>query len=503
MRYTDLVSSSATTILLSAILTGCMVGPDFHPPAAPPLTHYTELPTPKKTVRISKAGEAGKSQHFLAGKDIPGEWWYLFHSKGINQLIETGLAHSPNLMAAKATLIQAKENLNAQIGLNYFPQITGAALAERQRFNSAEFGAQPTATADIFNIYNAGVNVSYTVDIFGALRRQVEGLYAQVDYQQYELSAAYLTLTSNIVTTSIAVASYQAQIAATKDIIRSIQRQVDILHKQQKLGGVSGADVASQESQLAATQATLPPLEQSLVASHHMLATLIGVLPAEFVMPDIDLAKLKLPVNLPVSLPSQLVRQRPDVQAAEALVDSANAQIGVATANLLPQFPITGTFAYEALTPGSLFLPTSLLWSVVGNVTQPIFNGGALTAQRRAAIAAYEVTYAQYRQTVLQAFQNVADSLRALQHDALTLKAQRENELASRQYLNITKQQYSLGGVTFTALLLAEKQYQQAIIGRVQAQSARYSDTAALFQALGGGWWNNRNAIAAIKPVVA
>jgi NodT family efflux transporter outer membrane factor (OMF) lipoprotein len=502
MRCPGLVFSSAT-ILLSALLTSCMMGPDFHPPAAPPTMHYTEKPTPTKTASIPKSHGGGESQHFLAGKEIPGQWWYLFHSTGINQLIETGLKNSPNLVAAKATLVQAQQNLQAQIGASYFPQVSLALSAERERFNPSAFGAQPTATSGLFDLYNAGVNVSYTLDIFGALRRQVESLYAQVDYEQYELSAAYLTLTSNIVTTSIAVASYQAQIAATKDIIQSLQRQLNIMRKQFKLGGISGADVASQESQLAATEATLPPLQQALAASHHALAVLVGVLPSDFVMPPIELAQLKLPVKLPVSLPSQLVRQRPDVQAAEALMDSANAQVGVATANLFPQLPLTAAFGYESLSPSTLFLNTSTVWSVIGNLTQPVFNGGELTAKRRAAVAAYQTAFAQYRQTVLQAFQNVADSLRALEHDALALRAQRDNELAARQSLNITQQQYSLGGVNYTTLLVAEKQYQQAVIGRVQAQASRYSDTAALFQALGGGWWNNRNAIAAIKPELA
>lgn len=501
MRLRSLVFASATTLFCAA-LSSCMVGPDFHAPKAPPTTRYTEPPQPHRTVSIPKSADAGKSQQFLSGRDISGEWWFLFHSKAINDLIDTGLANSPNLVAAKATLIEAQENLNAQIG-TLFPVVTLPVTAERQRFNASAFGQSAGSSSSIFNLYNAGVNVAYTVDIFGALRRQIEAYRAQVDYEQYELAAAYLTLTSNIVTSSIAVASAQAQISATQEIVNSLRRQLDIMQRQLKLGGVSGNDVLTQASQVAATEAELPALEQALAQSQHNLATLVGSLPADFVLPPIRLDKLHLPDKLPLSIPSALVRQRPDVMAAEALMDVANAQVGVATANLYPQITLSGTYGYEALQPHNLFHSATNIWSATGGLLQPIFEGGQLRAKRRAAIAAYQVSYAQYQQTVLQAFQNVADTLRALQNDARTFKFEIDNEQASKKSLDIDQRLYKLGGVNYTTLLIAEKQYQQAVIARVKAQAARYSDTAALFQALGGGWWNQGERIRAIKPVMA
>jgi NodT family efflux transporter outer membrane factor (OMF) lipoprotein len=502
MRLRSLVLVSATT-LLSAALSSCMVGPDFHAPKAPPTSRYTEPPKPQSTVSIPDSATAGKAQHFVQGRDISGEWWHLFHSQAINQLIVTGLANSPNLIAAKATLIQAQENLNAQVG-TLFPVVTLPVTAERQRFNASAFGQSAGgATSSIFNLYNAGVSVSYTLDVFGALRRQIESYRAQRDYEVYELMAAYLTLTSNIVTSSISAASAQAQIEATQDIIKSLRRQLDIMRRQLKLGGVSGNDVLTQASQVAATEAELPGLQQSLAVSRHALATLVGSLPADFVMPTIRLEKLHLPDKLPLSIPSDLVRQRPDVMAAEALMDSANAQVGVATANLYPQITLTGTYGYEALVPSNLFHSATTVWSATGGLLQPIFEGGQLVYKRRAAIAAYQASYAQYQQTVLQAFQNVADTLRALQNDARTFKAEVANERTSKQSLAIDQRLYKLGGVNYTTLLIAEKQYQQAVIERVKSQATRYSDTAALFQALGGGWWNQGERIRAIKPVMA
>jgi NodT family efflux transporter outer membrane factor (OMF) lipoprotein len=473
---------------LSAALTSCMMGPNFHSPKAPATTRYTEPPQPAKTTSIRHAGNAGKAQHFIMGQDIPAAWWTLFHSQAINDLVQIGLDNSPNLAAAKATLTLAKENVNAQIGSTLFPQITGTLGGERQRFNGAAFGG--IGSSSIFNLYNATVNVSYTLDVFGSARREIEALVAQVDYERYELAAAYLTLTSNIVTTAVTVASLDAQIKATKDIIRYQQDELTILNKQFKLGGIAGADVLTQETQVAQTRATLPPLEQNLAQARHALAVLVGSLPSDFQLPVIRLSKLKLPDHLPVSLPSSLVRQRPDIQASEALLHAATAQVGVATANLFPQFTISGSYGWQSTVPSQLFKSGTNLWSWGGSLLQPIFEGGSLLAKRRGAIAGLEIAEAQYRQTVLQAFQNVADTLRALEHDAQSLKAQKAAEVAARKSLNVTQQQFRLGGVNYISLLTAERSYQAALVARIQAEAARYADTAALFQALGGGWWN-------------
>lgn len=475
-------------IILCDALTGCMVGPDFHTPVPPLDMPYIKHAKSYKTVSIKSSGKAGKAQEFIFGQDLPPKWWYLFHSKELNYLIFVGLANSPNLAAAKATLEQAQENLNAQIGSTMFPLITAQTLAERERFQGSSLGVSNTR-GFVFNLYGVAVNASYTLDIFGGLRRQIEALGAQVDYQQFELEAAYLTLTSNIATTSFTIASLKAQIKATQALIHSQTQQLEIVKKQFVLGGASKADVLTQQNQLAATVATLPPLQQNLAINYHALSVLIGIFPTEEQLPTLDLDKLSLPTHLPVSLPSELVRQRPDIRASEALLHAASAQIGVATANLFPQLNITGSYGYQATLLNKLFRSDSELWNITGTLTQTIFNGGALLAQRRAAIDAYKQAAATYRQTILQAFQNVADTLRALQHDAQELKAQRAAENAAHKSLILTTKQFRLGGVSYLNLLIAQRAYQQAVISRIQAQAARYSDTAGLFQALGGGWW--------------
>jgi len=488
MRYAMSFSGMLTIFSLSAI-SGCMVGPTFHAPNAPPITTYTASP-PIKTVSAANAKDSGKSQYFISSDAIPADWWSLFHSEALNRLIETGLTHSPNLTLAQATLRQAEETFNAQIGAALYPAVNGQVTGERQRFSDSSLGV--SSSANIFNLYNASVGVTYTLDVFGAARRGLEALRAQVDYQSYELEATYLALTSNIVTTAIANASYAGQVEATHTLIKSQENQLKIVRKQRDLGGASGADVFTQESQLAETRASLPPLAQSLVQSQHALSMLIGAFPEDGQVPIFHLAQLKLPIRLPVSLPSELVRQRPDIKAAEALLHAASAEVGVATANLYPQITLNGNYGWQGIAPSNLFKSSAVVWSFGGGLLQPIFNGGSLQAKRRAAIAAYEQAEAQYRQTVLQAFQNVSDVLRALQHDAELLRAEVAAEVAAHRSLHLTEKQYQLGGVSYLSLLTAQRQYQQAIIGRIQAEATRYADTAALFQALGGGWWHKR-----------
>lgn len=477
-------------LVCSAVLTSCAVGPNFHSPARPRAKSYTETPLPAKTVATPSAGKAGNAQHFANGENIPAQWWHLFHSKDLNQLITAGLANNPNLAASYAALRVAQENLNAQIGNSFFPAFNAGITGERQRFSSASFGRN--APASIFNLFNVSVNVSYTLDVFGGLRRQVEGLYAQVDYEQFLLIGTHLTLTSNIVTTAVSAASYQALVQTTQDLIRSQEDVLRILKKQFQLGGISNATVLTQQTLVDQTRATLPPLEKNLSQARHALSALVGCLP-DRPLPDIHLDDLTLPEKLPVSLPSNLVRQRPDVRASEALLHVASANIGVATANLLPQFSITSSgsnYGWEATIPSQLFRPASNVWAITGSITQPIFRGGALFAQRRAAIDSYQQAAGQYRQAVLTAFQNVADALRALETDARTLQAQKRAEISARDNLKLSEDQYRLGGGNYLALLDAQQQYQKARLAVIPAKAARYNDTAALFQALGGGWWN-------------
>ncbi|MBI2785741.1 MAG: efflux transporter outer membrane subunit [Legionella longbeachae] len=472
-------------MFLSVLQTSCMVGPNFHSPAAPKVKRYTESPLSNKTVKASGVG--GQEQVFLKNKDIPLLWWELYHSPAINQLIRTGLANSPNLAAASASLRQAQENLKVQIGNSMWPSVDVSHSIERQRYSGSQIGIPADSTT--FTLYYTSFNLSYTLDVFGGARRQIESLRAQVDYQEFEVIATYLTLTSNIVTTSVAIAAYQAQIETTLELIKIEQGILNVLSKQYRLGGVSKENILTQQTLLEQSKATLAPLQKSLSQAKHALSALVGTFP-DRPLPVIDLNQLKLPTELPISLPSNLVRQRPDVRASEALLHAACAQIGVATANLLPQFTISANEGWLGTSWGNLYTAKNNVWSASGMLLQPLFHGGALLAQRRAVIAAYQQAAAQYKQTVLQAFQNVADVLRGLEEDAQALKAQTKAENSAGASLALTLRQYRLGGVSYINLLNAQQQYQQAKISRIQAQAQRYSDTAALFQALGGGWWH-------------
>lgn len=474
-------------LLLTISLTGCMVGPDYHRQPAPPIWKYNNKHLPNQTVATPGSGKAGVSQHYVTNEDIPGEWWKLFHSEAINSLVTTGISNSPTIGAAYAALRQAQENYYTQIGNTLLPAFDLNGTAQRQLFNSAGFGGE--LPSSVFNLFNTSVSVSYTLDVFGGARRLVEAYGAQVDYQQFQLIGAYLTMTSNIVTTAVAIASLQAQIEATEFLIRESESQLKVLRGQYRLGGISLANVASQEALVGQTQATLPPLQKALSQNKHTLSVLVGEYPGG-PLPNIRLSQLTLPNNIPISLPSNMVRQRPDVRASEALLHAASAQVGVATANLLPQFPITGAYGWQAGVPSRLFSTQSNLWNIAGGLTQPLFHGGALLSQRRASIDAYQQALMQYKQTVLQAVKNVADSLRALETDARTLRAQKEAERAAYTNLKLTENQYRLGGVSFINLLTAQQQYQQAKISLIQAEATRYADTAALFQSLGGGWWH-------------
>jgi NodT family efflux transporter outer membrane factor (OMF) lipoprotein len=483
--------SGVPGFLLCAGLAACAVGPDYHQPAAPAVSGYTTTALPAAT-----AVAGGVSQQFVSGQDISADWWTLFGSPELNDLINAALQNNPTLVAAQNTLLEAEENVRAEQGA-FFPGISGSLQYERQKPSSAELataGGSLTNNASVnippFNLYNASVSVSYSPDVFGLVRRQVEGLAAQADYQRYELEAAYLTLTSNIVTAAVAEASLNAQIAATRQIIAIDQHQLNILNQQFSFGGVAMADVLSEQAALASAEANLPPLEALLAQERNQLADYVGVFPANFHYDDFTLESLNLPSTVPESLPSALVNQRPDIQAAAAQLHEASANVGVATANMLPQITLSANVGQEALEAGSLFTPDNLLWSLVAGVTQPIFEGGTLSAKRKASIAALQASGAQYQVTVLAAFQNVANALQALQYDADTLAADQVAEQASARSLKVIQSQVQLGGQPFTAVLTAQSTYQTAIIARVKAQASRLSDSAALYQALGGGWWH-------------
>jgi len=479
-------------LAFASLLAGCKVGPDFKTPEGPATQTYLPQPSIKQTVATPAAGAAGKSQVFNYGEDIPAEWWRLFHSKVINSLVEQGLANSPNLAAAKATLRQAQETLRAQMGTSYYPAISANLAVQRQEFSNATFG---DSGSTLFDLYNTSVSVAYPVDVFGLQRRQVESTAAQMDYQRFELQAAYISLTANIVTSAISIASLNAQLQATQALVKEEEQQLNIIKKQLNLGGVSGTNVLTQEAQVAQTRALLPPIEQSLAQAQHSLAVLVGQFPGNMQIPILDLNSLRLPTRIPVSIPSSLVQQRPDIRAAEAQLHTASAQVGVATANLYPQITLNAALGWSALSTADYFSNQNRNWNIGPQLVQPLFQGGSLRATRSASIAAYEASFAQYKQTVLQAFQNVADTLTALENDAKALQAQSAAETAARNTMRITEKQLALGGVSYLNLLTAQQQYQQARINRIKAEATRYADTAALFQALGGGWWNRGKII--------
>lgn len=472
--------------LTAALLAACAVGPDFKRPDAPATDRYTAAPLPPQTA--ASEGPAGAAQRYVNGTDIPAQWWTLFHSDKLDALVQQALKGSPDVVAAQAALRQAHENLLAQEG-NLLPSFDGKGSATREKISTAEFG-QPGGGSSIYNLFNATVNVSYTLDIWGSVRRQVEAQRAQAEYQNFQLEATYLTLSSNVVTTAIQEASLRAQIEATNQIIAADRKQLETVQRQLSLGGASRLDVLTQQTQLANELATLPPLQKQLQQTRDLLAVLLGQLPSQQPEAQFTLDDLQLPQDLPLGVPAQLVAQRPDVRAQEALLHQASAQIGVATANLLPQVTITGQFGGTSSNFSDLLKSSSNVWSLGAGITQPIFHGGTLIHQKRAAVAAYDQAAAQYRGTVLTAFRNVADALHALNADAEALNQQNLATQAAADTLKVSRSRYAAGSISPLDLLVVERTYQQARIAQLQAQAARFADTAALFQALGGGWWN-------------
>jgi NodT family efflux transporter outer membrane factor (OMF) lipoprotein len=412
----------------------------------------------------------------------------LFRSKPLSDLIERSLKANPGLKAAQAVLLVARENVLAQRGA-YYPSITGGFSATRAK-SASDLSPVTNTSALNYSLYTPQVSVSYVPDVFGLNRRTVESLGAQEQQARFALAATHITLSANVAAGAIQEASLRGQIEATRQMIAINTDMLEILRNQFAAGYVSRLDVAAQESQLAQIAATLPPLLKQLAQQRDLLAVLSGGFPSQDLPEKFELSNLQLPQELPVSLPSQLVEQRPDVRQAEENLHSASAQIGVAVANRLPSFALTADAGSMAVTLGRMFAGGNGFWDLGASVTQPIFDGGTLLHRERAARAAYDQTAEQYRGTVLTAFQNVADTLNALQQDADGLKAAADAKDAAGVTLDLAKKQYETGYANYLALLNAEQTYQEAVINLVQAQANRYTDTAALFQALGGGWWN-------------
>lgn len=478
------------TALACLLMAGCAVGPDFKRPAAPDVNDYAAGPLSTTVASTPVAG--GEAQRFTNGGDIAGDWWTLFHSKPLNDLIELSLTNNPDLKAAQAALSVARENVLAQRG-GYFPSVTAGFSASRQKQSEVLAPAPnyPVVPNEFqYDLFTPQVSVSYSPDVFGANRRTMESLKAQEQGVRFQMIATYTTLTANVVVTAIQEGAVQLQIDATRHLVELNSNMVQILRYQFAKGYASRLDLVAQESQLAQVIATLPPLLKQSAQLRDVLAVLAGRFPNQAPAEQFELASLQLPVEVPVSLPSQLVAQRPDVLQAEANLHAASAQIGIALANRLPNLTLTANAGSTALSFDKLFSSGTGFWGLGAAATAPLFQGGTLLHQERAAKAAYVQAAEQYRSTVLTAFQNVADTLTALEQDAEGLKASAAAADDAQITLDLSQRQWKDGYISYLALLSAEQACQQARINLVQAQANRFADTAALFQALGGGWWH-------------
>ena len=481
MRYPRCIAA-----LLSVVLAACAVGPNFKRPAPPEATGYGSA-SQSQTAAAESAD--GATQRFIAGMDIPSQWWTVFRSPNLNRLVEQALTANPNVGAAQAGLRQAHELYLAQ-RTSFFPSVQGNISGNRAEFPTNTLTSPTVATSSTYTLYTAQLTLSYAPDIFGATRRQVEIAKAQADSSRFQLEATYLTLSSNVVVTAIAEASLREQIATTERLLALEHQLTGFVQQQRTLGTASDLDILSQQALEAQTAQNLPPLQKQLGQTRDALTALLGKLPSEEPLETFRLDELTLPTDLPVSLPSRLVEQRPDVRQAEENLHMASAAVGVAIADLLPQFAISGDVGSSALTLGKLFTPYTGFWDAGASLTQTLFDAGALIHKKRAAEAALDQAAAQYRAAVILACQNVADTLRALGSDADALKASADAERAAMKSFELAQRQRGLGTISLVAVLNAEQAYNTAALALIQARANRYADTAALFQALGGGWWN-------------
>lgn len=482
------LSAKDLAVATLMLLGGCVVGPDFKRPAAPQATGYGNAALDTTGVKGLPGGEI---QHLVPGLDIPGEWWTLFHCQPLDELIARALKANPDIQSAQAALRVAREQVLAQRGA-YLPSVDASLAASKQK-TSEQLAPIPNSGALDFSLYTAQLGISYVPDVFGLNHRTVESLMAHAGEARFALAATHLTLTSNLALAAVQEASLRAQIAATRELITLNTDTLRILRNQYAAGYAGRLDVAAQESQLAQVAAALPPLLRQLAQQRHVLTALSGSLPDKELPESFEFSQMQLPQELPLSLPSRLVEQRPDVRQAEENLHAASAQIGVAVANRLPSITLTGNIGSSAVPPGQIFGAGTDFWDLGAAVTQPIFHGGALLHEERAARAAYEQAAQSYRSTVLSAFQNVADTLTALTQDADALKAASAAERSATVTLELTRKQREGGYASYLSVLSAEQAYQQSLLALAQARANRYADTAALFQALGGGWWNRQD----------
>lgn len=480
----DTVKSILFFVFILLTQLSCMVGPDFHRPLSPSVQAYDQSPLPKST-----ASNVLGTQKFLLEKDLPLQWWRLFHCKTLNQLIQKGFANSPDLESAKASLDLAAEDFKAEFGSLLLPSMDSSNSATRQRFSEIQIG-NISKSPPIFNLYNVSVSVAYTFDVFGGARRQVEAAQANRDYEYFQWVGSEIALSANITTAAVQSASLQEQVKLTQELIKLEKKSYEIIKKQVQQGSAAPPDLLQKETALDQIIASLPDLEKNLAKSNHGLAVLVGALPAE-VLPALHFDEIRLPQSLPMSLPSELVRHRPDVAAAEAQLHQAAALVGVQTAHLFPQFAISGSYGWINNSLDHLITGPNVIWKLMGPVTQPLFHGGSLWAKRKSALANYRKLQAQYRKVVLKAFQSVADSIRALDSDAKILKAQSDAMQAAKQILDLRIKQDRIGVLNELDYLNAKETYLNNRLSFIRASAAQIADTAALFQALGGGFINS------------
>jgi len=468
--------------LVAMLLSSCTVGPDFRRPAGPETDAYTATPIPEHTA--SAPGVLGESQRFIEGTAIKTQWWRNLGSPKLTALIEQGLRTSPTLAAAEAALRQAREVHAAKSGSTHYPQLDANLSGQRQRFNPGTLGQSGEARE--FSLYNAGIGLHYQLDLTGGNRRALEALSARVDYQRFQLAGARLTLAAQIAGTAINQAGLSAQLATSEAILAAEEQQLAIARERVRLGEAYQDDVLALQTQVEQTRAIIPALRSQREQARHLLAVLSGQAPGAADLPVFVLEDFTLPAELPLLLPAELVRGRPDIQAAEALLHAANADYGVAISKLYPQINLSASLGSQALTTGALFGNGSAVWSLVGQLTQPLFNPG-LPAEKRAALAAFDAAAANYQGVVLEALRNVADILQVLVTDAQILAAQIAAETSAQASLNSTQRKYVLGVVSYLQLLTAQQQVHQSRLGLIAAQSQRLGNTVGLYHAMGGG----------------
>ena len=463
---------------------GCTVGPDYNRPNKPEVTAYTASPFPEHTA--SAAGALGGAQRLVEGRVVNPQWWHELGSAKLDAMIDKALLASPTLAKAQATLRNAQEGYAARAG-DTLPQLDASLGGLRQRFSPATSGQ--TGDSREFSLYSAGIEVNYQLDLAGSTRRALEALAANIDYQRYQLEGAQLTLVANIVTAVVTKARLAAQIQTTESILDAQEKLLGLIQERVRLGQATPDEVLAMHIEVEQTRANVSLLRNQLQRNDHLLAALVGQAPGEQDLPAISLQELTLPVDLPLTVPSELVRIRPDIQAAEALLHKANAEYGVAIANLYPQLNLSANLGALALTTGALFDGGSSTWSLISQLTQPLVNPG-LPAEKRAALAALDAAAANYQYVVLESLRNVADVLRALENDAQRLVALSAADAAAQGFLESVGRKYELGAAGYIELLIAQQQSQQTRIALLEAQANRLVDSVAFYQAMGGGLAN-------------